>query len=67
VSQQLRDELASRDAEILRLRRLLREVSSSGHDYMDARVEWVDVQIDKDLWIELQEFRDGEELAEGPR
>ena len=34
---------------------LLREVACSGHHVPDPRIDWVDVQVDRDTWAKLRE------------
>ena len=33
---------------------LLREVACSGHHVPDSRIDWIDVQVDRDIWAKLR-------------
>lgn len=45
-------------AEVKRLRELLREVAGAGVTFDDARVGYVEVQINRVTWDELKELKD---------
>jgi hypothetical protein len=42
---------------------LLREIAASGVVFEDERVRYVEVQIDRDTWRELQEWRAADKRA----
>lgn len=44
---------STQDLNLLRARDLLREVAQSGVEFDDARIGWVTVQIDRDVWDEI--------------
>ena len=41
------------------LYRILYDVATSGVEFDDPRLDWVSVQIDRDLWNYLKEVCDG--------
>ena len=54
------------EAEVERLRELLRDVATSGVSYEEPRVHYLEVQIDRPTWEELAEFRPAPDITAPP-
>lgn len=50
---QLRSQLAAAQQEAATLRALLKDVASSGVAFEDSRLAYMDVQINRETWLEL--------------
>ncbi len=38
-------------------RALLSEVANSGHADIDSRIDWIEVQVDREVWQALQAYK----------